>query len=72
MVQYVGSGRGHSNTKDSGRNGKLNLPFITLGKGRHYKLPLVTYGTNDILSIQSQTHRPKSITGNQTHVTQER
>ena len=36
MFQYVGSGRGHSNTKDSERNGKLNLPFITLGKGRHY------------------------------------
>jgi hypothetical protein len=70
MVQYVGSGRGHSNTKDSDRNGKLNLPFITLGKERHYKLPLITYGT-----MQSHTHRPKSITGDRTcltHVTQER
>jgi hypothetical protein len=75
MFQYVGSGKGHSNTKDSDRNGKFNLPFITLGEGRHYKLPLKTYGTNDTLSIQSQTHRPKSITGDPTcltHVTQER
>ena len=55
MFQYVGSGRGHSNAKDSDRNGKLNLPFITLGKGRHYKLPLIIYGTNDRLSMQSHT-----------------
>jgi len=75
MFQYVGSGRGHSNKKDSDRKGKLNLSFITLGEGRHYKLPLKTHGTSNTLSIQSQTHGPKSITGDQTclpHVTQER